>query len=468
MFTPTKMKILTLLWLLGGMGISILAQPNWPAIKNSQAPELLLPQEYATPAPLSLSNAGWEDGQYLTRDGLTAYCFYSPMDLLAFAFLAPPTGPDPCRISPYRRGPELGVSLEEVPPMLEGLCTEFINSNLLMSHRSSLDEAFPPWTPTQIAIPAAFEGAPCAVQQESQPGMLDFFVFTHLQPDSTLNPNTTSDIYLLTHTSLDLQGEMKALPPPVNTDSTEEDNPHLERIGPGQLVLMFTSTNRPGGRGAEDIWVSESQDNGLSWSVPRQVNFNTPQFEDMPHLWADSTGNYWLYYMDEARRIVRRPQQAPGDWLNWGAAQPVLGPGSGAAVGEPTLTRWGDILFGFVYDAGTGWGTDSTDRFDDDTWILPRRGSPLLTLRGHAGQPTGLQLFPNPARHQLWVRLPGPGHAPWTLELYNLQGQEVLHVPDIRSREFEVKLRGLPAAMYYLRAVGAAGGRSLAAKLWVE
>jgi len=30
-----------------------------------------------------------------------------------------------------------------------------------------------------------------------------------------------------------------------------------------------------------------------------------------------------------------------------------------------------------IYDAGKNWGTSKTNRFDDDVWILPRKGSPL-------------------------------------------------------------------------------------------
>jgi len=186
-----------------------------------------------------------------------------------------------------------------------------------------------------------------------------------------------NDIAYYRNTNRNPSGTFTLFPSPVNEVEYNEDNPHLEKIGTDTLILFFTSEGRPETIGGIDIFYSMSYDNANSWSSPTPINFNSTGDEDMPFLWQDSTGTYWMYYMNNNNNIVKRKQTTPNDWINWDEEIPVVDKGNALAVGEPTLTQWGDIVFGLIYDAGTNWGTSKTNRFDDDVWILPKKGSPF-------------------------------------------------------------------------------------------
>lgn len=440
---------------------SAIAQPDWQSIKNSQFPQVLQGGEYGTPRSLGISNLGWEDGQYITRDGLTVYCFYAPVDFLVLDEFAPPGGPNPCSVTPFMRGPSLGVTFNTIPTGLQGICTEFLNSNIIMSHRNSVQDPFPGWTPTSINFPAVFDGAPQLILNENDPSVVDYFVFAQLNPDSFQSADTTGTIYMYTNTTLDPSGAYSAIPAPVNTDSTSEDNPHLERISANNLVLMFTSEDRPGGTGDIDIWVSESMDTGGSWSNPQLVNFSSPQFEDMPHLWKDEQGIYWLYYMDSTATIQRRKQQTPGNWVNWEAATPILSGGTAGGVGEPTLTQWGDIVFGLVYDAGGGWGTDSTDRFDDDIWILPRLGSPLAASL--LDPDLIVDVHPNPTNNEISFSISGVNHADYMLNISSPSGEIVRQFNQLDAKN-TFNVRDLSSGIYFYHLIDRDSGRSVSGK----
>ncbi len=333
----------------------------------------MLPNEYGTPYPLEVNTLGREDGSYITRDGLTLYCFYAPMDLFSYVYSG--GAADPCKVQPYLRGPFQEI-LQTVPPSLAGTCDYFLSSDILISHRNSTDEAFPAWSITAFSLPATFEGAPQLILNSQNPDLVDYMVFTFLNPEPSAG-NGTSDIALFRSTTRNPAGGYEMLPAPVNSTTTTEDNPHLERINGGELLLYFVSHDRAGVVGGNDIFWSRSSDDGQSWSEPLPVNFNTTGDEDMPHIWQDGNGQYWLYYMDSDNEISRRQQQTADDWQNWGPATKVIGKDNAFAIGEPSLTQWGDIVFALVYDAGTGWGSDATNRYDNDMWVLPRKGSPF-------------------------------------------------------------------------------------------
>jgi len=346
--------------------------PDWPSVKTAIAPQVQV-SGYGTPYPLDISTLGWEDGQNITPDGLTVYCFYSAMDLLAFSFGDDAT--DPCAVGAYLRGPFQSI-MSSVPPSLANSCEQFANSDIVISNRNSVNDPFPEWSLSNVSFPGTLEGAPQVILNASNPDIVDYFAFTYLNPEPSNNSNT-DDIAIYKNTSRNPTGNFELLPTPINGSQTTEDNPHLERITDSNLVLFFTSSDRPDTKGDVDIFYSETQDGGSTWSAVESVNFNSPLFEDMPHIWKDSLGVYWMYYMNSDSNIAKRKQSTPGDWKNWDNAETVIDKGNAVAVGEPTLTKWGDIAFGLIYDAGTGFGTDKTNRYDDDVWILPKKGSPF-------------------------------------------------------------------------------------------
>ncbi len=59
--------------------------PNWTAIKDTTTPFIAIPTEFDTAYRLPHTVGGWEDSDFITRDGLTLYCLYAPID--AFSWL---------------------------------------------------------------------------------------------------------------------------------------------------------------------------------------------------------------------------------------------------------------------------------------------------------------------------------------------------------------------------------------------
>jgi len=300
--------------------------PDWDKVKSEVTPTVMFPNDYGTPYHLELNTLGWEDGQYITRDGLTMYCFYMPIDLLAFAFIGKTS--DICAMGPYIRGP-FAYILNTPPPVLENSCNQFLNTVILISHRNSVNEPFPAWKVSNVSTPATINGAPQVILNDSIPGLVDFFVFVHLNPDQ----EELGNLAIYKNTSLNPMGSFTKLPSPVNNPNYSEDNPHIERIAPNELVLFFRSDDRPDGVGAEDIFYTQSHDNGNSWEPVQSVNFNTEGFEDMPHIWQDSTGIWWMYYMNAESNIVKRKQTIPNVWKNWDEEILVMDRGNALAVG---------------------------------------------------------------------------------------------------------------------------------------
>ena len=62
---------------------SVSAQTDWEAIKKGALPVVMLTEEFDAPYPQPLANPGWEDGLYISRDGLNLYCIYGPFDILS-------------------------------------------------------------------------------------------------------------------------------------------------------------------------------------------------------------------------------------------------------------------------------------------------------------------------------------------------------------------------------------------------
>ncbi len=345
--------------------------PDWDQVKSKTHPIVKLPG-YGTPYRLDINTLGWEDGQFISKDGLTLYCFYTPLDLFSFAMHS---SADPFAVGPYLRGPFPEI-VNQVPNAYRDIANQFLSSEILISHRNSVNDPFPPWSIANFSTFATFDGAPQIVLNDTNPNIVEFLVFTYLNPDPDYG-NEKNDIAYYRNTHRNPSGQLTLFPQPLNEVEYNEDNPHIEKVGPNRWIIFFTSEDRPEGKGEIDIYFSISHDNAHSWSPPEPVNFNTTGSEDMPFIWKDSTGIYWMYYMNNDNNIVKRKQTTPGDWKNWNDEILVIDKGNAVAVGEPTLTQWGDIAFGLIYDAGTNWGTSKTNRFDNDIWILPKKGSPL-------------------------------------------------------------------------------------------
>ncbi len=337
------------------------AEPGpWEAIKASIELEYDA-GEYHPPFAQPLSTLGWEDGIYMSRDGLDLYCIYAPGDLLSFTISGP--NPDPTAFGPYLRGPTFGMDLVSNPVG----ASSWIHGDILYAHRASTAEAFTSWTLSGMARPVFSEGAP--VQLDKSGNTLGRLLFTSNDKDPTYD----TDIWELTGCALNPAGIGAPLANFPHTDKME-DNPHIERIDANTLVLMFDSNDYPGGLGSHDIWYSVSADNGTSWSAPSNAaTINTALQEHQPHLFHDGT-DWYLYFSathtDGKLAIFRSRQTAPNNWNSWGARELVIGAGNSAGVGEPTLTSAGDISFVVVYE-----NTDGApyNRYEADPWFMGKR-----------------------------------------------------------------------------------------------
>lgn len=337
---------------------------NRTLIKDTISPLIEIPLEYDSIYRQEISTLGWEDGIHISGDGLNLYCTYVPIDLLSFVL----NGDLPNNFSAsYLRGaPTFEMDLISNPIN----ASEWLHSDILYTHRNTVMESFNLWTLSGMARNFYSEGAP-SPSFVNNTKLVEFMMFTS-------NDNTTNntDIWVINNTSENPSGIGVPMPSPINT-LNNEDNPHLVRLNSNNLILFFDSDNLPGGLGDIDIWLSESSNNGTTWSTPSNVNtINTIDKEHQPFLHKDLNTNKWfLYYSafhtDGKLAIYRTQQMMINDWNSWGSAELVISAGNSAGIGEPTLTENGDISFVVIYvDPNMN---SIYDHFDSDPWFLQKK-----------------------------------------------------------------------------------------------
>ena len=394
----------------------VLAQPNWPVVKDAAMPVVAIPSEFTTPYKQSLSVGGWEDGIFISRDGLNLYCLYVPVDLFSLTFFG---SSDATHYSSYSRGPTFGMDLITNPVG----ASEWLQADILYSHRYNAVDSFTTWQISNMANPVYSEGAPQINSDNSS--VADLFVFTS---NHTAAPDYSFDIALMRKTAMNPPLQETFLPAPVNT-KYKEDNPHIERIDSLNLVLFFDSPDRPNGVGQLDIWCTTSADDGYTWTEPFQVStLNTANSEQQPHLFKDNTLGWYIYYTGSnpttgLPEIYRAKQGTAGDWNSWTSNELVIGAGNAYAVGEPTLTKYGDISFVLIY-ADTVNGT-STDKYDADPWFLPKVGSPLSINDHTKNVGSSLYAYPNPANETVNIEVVGAEKENYKIEISDLLGRIV-------------------------------------------
>jgi hypothetical protein len=340
---------------------------GWDAVKRQQTPHCDIATEFGAPERQPLATLAWEDGLYISRDGLALYCTYVECDL--FKFLT--DGLHFEQMWRYKRGPDIHQDLANPLPGHGG--EPWCHGDVAMSVRASKNVPFGPWKLSKLHDKFFNLGGAVGIARPGHPEIFDYFAYTDDSRDGV-------KIKLMRNVGRELADTKNGVWLPDNVDNQQfhEDNPHIERpdpIRPNHLVLFFDCDNRPGST-KHRIYYTMSEDGGTVWSNPVLVSSVTQGMDEMqPHLFQ-SRGQWWLYLAamnaaDGKLAIFRYKQGTPGDWNSWKDKELVVDAGTAAAVGEPTLTDDGDLSFVVVTVNRTG-GTD-TDMYDCDPWIVRGR-----------------------------------------------------------------------------------------------
>lgn len=345
--------------LLGWLVRMLFAQPNWERIRANARFFVADTSLYEMPVLLPLTTGGWEDGLYVTRDGQHLFCTYIPGDILSWLrnwYLCKP-------FTPYLRGPLLDVDTLTNPFG----CSSYIHSDIVRAAWDIQTQSFSAWQPSSLRKSVTYEGGACGVLKNRD--SFDVFVFT--MDTGALG----MEIMFLRNVPLN-PSHIGAIP--ILSSPAHEDNPHIERLSDGRLLLFFDRDR--------EIYYAISADDGQTWSTPvrstRILNDQAP-YDVQPHLWFDGI-DWWVYFSADDERgfrsIYRARQLIPDDWDSWGEKELVVAPlgvDSGyaniIAIGDPSLTAEGDLYF--VVGYGNTLLPDTTNVFDADPWVMRRKRS---------------------------------------------------------------------------------------------
>ena len=340
------------------------SREEWDSLKAAAAPQVVSGSFLAThgaPRRLPLATSGWEDGLQISPDGLDLYALYLPADFLSWSMFIganPESGIcDLLGTTGFRRGdaPTFGSDQTTNPFG----CSSILNVDILRAHRSSRTDSFANWTLTGFSRPLLAEGGPFTLPVDGKPDSLSHVLFTG-----------DGDIWMVRGSTRNLDGIDRAsrLPTPINPVAKEfvADNPVLVHLGEDSLLLVYERYTDGNQR---TFMLARSPDGGASWSVPTPMTSITRSLGHIEHPMPvrDADGNWWLWFTVDYD-IVRAKASVNGQWDSWSSPETVIEKGNTAGLGEPSLSEDGTLYFSVVL---TRPGSDSTDRFDIDPWVLP-------------------------------------------------------------------------------------------------
>lgn len=369
----------------------------WDNIKNNAVPSVQLTSEFNTPSRLSsIGTLAWEDGVYVSDDGLYMFAFYAPMDLLKFTVYSDSYGAACPPISNYIRGTVLtGMDLDTEAPIDNlGGCTQGVmHSDIAYASRASINDSFSSWIRHSVSNPTTtnpalfyYEGGFSSSKRST--GNYDI-VFSR----STFDGNKNNLYWVQDVTSLTPSNPVINAVPDLNT-ANQEDNPHLERVVTGDDNKLIMLYDNHGDSSATDyiMYYSTSSDTGGSWSAAQplgaNINYSSASKDEniQGHLFKDASNHWWLYFSSNRSGSIEiwRSQHNNNaniftDFDNWSASEKVIaigsvsgGYGTIVGVGEPTLTTNGDLYFAVVYCKNAGDQT-AYDSCDIDPWVATKK-----------------------------------------------------------------------------------------------
>jgi len=427
-------KILSLYFVIFVLQHVSYSQPNWPTIK-ANATFTVHDTSFLTPNLLPLNIGGWEDGLYVTRDGKNLYSTFLPIDVFSWV-----GDFEPCLdFTPYFRPPLLDMDTVTNPYG----CKNYVHSDIIYSHRSDTSQTFNAWNSSNLKLPTTFEGGSCGVLLNDD--TFDVFVFTR-----DIGSSMKTDIFFMRNVPLDPNpsSAVKILSSPE-----QEDNPHIERLNDSTLLLFFDR--------ARYVYYSLSYDNGTTWDTPTLVtnvlNDQAP-YDTQPHLWNDGT-DWWMFFCADnnanRRCIYKSKQMIANDWNSWGPKQLVVEPGEIndgnpnthiIGIGEPTLTQYGDLYFVAIY--GDLNSADTTDVFDCDPWILPRKKPIVTGIQNQTVSQKNPIIYPNPTSEKINILL--PNHADDIVEIIDILGRKI-YSKRIYGQNIELDVSNLTRGVYFIK-----------------
>ncbi|MBM3287844.1 MAG: hypothetical protein FJY88_10915 [Candidatus Eisenbacteria bacterium] len=200
---------------------------------------------------------------------------------------------------------------------------------------------------------AALDGAPSFAWDGS------FVVFHSLRAGNTgyqRHPPTDDilDVYWAPLAG-GVPGAASNLGPAVNSEWPDGE----PAIAPGDSILYFTS-ERPGGAGGDDIWMSVRRDGVWAQATVLPPPVNSIADDTQPAFSASGDTLYFVSNRDGATGTGIYRCARAGD--AWGEPELVIA----GIVGEPSLTADGRVLY-FVHVL-----TDAVGLFDADIWSSER------------------------------------------------------------------------------------------------
>lgn len=394
-------------------------QMVWDSIKNATSPIVtpLFQSEFDAPYKQPLADYGWEDGLEISHDGLNLYALYSPMDQISWNnyFIENIQLPfcdlfsNTSYIRPYAG--TYGIDL-----VTNGFgCSSFANNiDILYAHRNSLNDSFTTWQLSGIARAVLTEGGPSPLFSESNPNVVNLFMFAG-----------NGDMWMINNTMPNPSGINNAirLPPPINPDSNEfnADNAFIKRVSNDTIILIYEKYTDPNLR---LFMYTLSNDGGTTWETPQAITAITNNLGHIEHpsLYKDNNNQWWLYFSIDYASIVRSKQTISGNWNSWDTPEVIITKGNALAIGEPTVTQNGDISFSVGYINNVI--NDSTDVYDLDPWFLPHKTSTGV-IQNNVNNNITLNVYPNPFSKEINIEFNLLHESLVTIEIINVLGETI-------------------------------------------
>lgn len=257
------------------------------------------------------------------------------------------------------------------------------NYDIWMAVNRTPDSMLPVFqTPINIGLPVnspGFEGMPTVRKYLN--GDLDIIFTSIASSESGRNGTGETDLYFSRYRNERWSPSVPILE--INSPFKER-MPSLSADG----KILFFSSNRPGGVGQDDIWMSFYNDSTQSWGTPINAgeSVNTPASEISPSLHSDGitlyyssnkkggAGGYDIYFV-QRKGMSRYSEFTP--------AQNLGLPYNSAYDDEyPTVSASGDIFY-FSSNRKGGKGMYDIYRAELPYFARPRV---VLTLRGYVRQ----------------------------------------------------------------------------------